>query len=37
MEPSPDPEEEGLVIRQAPAAGRRVPQGALVTIYVASG
>jgi serine/threonine-protein kinase len=37
LEPSPDPNEEGLVIRQAPAPGRRAPQGAPVTIYVASG
>ena len=37
LEPSPDPEEEGRVIRQAPAPGRRAPAGALVTLYVASG
>ena len=33
-EPTPDPEEEGLVIRQTPGAGRRVPSSAVVTIYV---
>jgi eukaryotic-like serine/threonine-protein kinase len=37
MEPSPDPAEEGTVIRQAPVAGRRAPVGAVVTIYVAAG
>lgn len=32
--PTPDPSEEGLVIRQTPAAGRRVSAGSTVTIYV---
>ena len=33
-EPTPDPAEEGLVIRQEPAAGARAPSGTSVTIYV---
>jgi serine/threonine-protein kinase len=33
-ESTPDPDEEGLVIRQTPGAGRRVPSTAVVTIYV---
>ena len=33
-EPTPDAAEEGVVIRQTPAAGRRVSTGALVTIFV---
>ena len=34
LEPTPDPAEEGIVIRQEPSAGTRAPRGALVTIYV---
>ncbi len=33
-EPTPDPAEEGVVVRQEPQAGRRAPRGAQITIYV---
>lgn len=33
-EPTPDPAEEGVVVRQEPEAGMRAPRGALITLYV---
>ena len=33
-EPTPDPAEAGIVIRQEPSGGTRVPRDALITIYV---
>lgn len=33
-EPTPDPAEADVVIRQTPAAGRRAPRGSVVTIFV---
>jgi serine/threonine-protein kinase len=33
-EPTPDPAEHGVVVRQEPAAGEPAPQNALITLYV---
>jgi serine/threonine-protein kinase len=33
-EPTPDPSEVGVVVRQEPQAGRRAPEGVEVTIYL---